>query len=418
MEKEFEKLDRLIDKEENDLEKKLLLQYKQSLKTIQATLGDIFAKYSGSSGIVKYEDLQIAKRYDHLLEEINQEVFRLTGEKLNLMSYGLGLLYEQEYIGNANLLQNIIETDIGLSVIVPEQIENAVDYRGSGITLADRVEKHGTELIFSIRQELTQGLILGKGYRDITKIISDRLGVDASKASRMVRTESNRIRNQARLEVFQKAVEKGVVMEKEWRSAHDGRTRYEHTLLNGKRKKVDEYFEMSGYRALAPQQFGKARLDVNCRCRIRMVEIDYPLRKHDYEQYKPKPINPKETVVEGQAKSQMIKVQNQTTTKNAEMIPSKETPLERDRRLLEESRQATQKASMELEEMKKRRDDAKSLYEEKVKEVKKVEEEKNKEINDLKKQNEVLEKKLEIERKELEEMKKRYEDKIKRQEKK
>ncbi len=116
-------------------------------------------------------------------------------------------------------------------------------------------------------EALRNGLIQGKGYRDIAVEITRWTESNYKQALRIAIIEGHRTRGQAKQKAQEDAVEMGARLEKMWMSALDTRVRSSHRKMDGQVVKVDEEFTNSnGNKTLSPGNFGIAKEDINCRC--------------------------------------------------------------------------------------------------------------------------------------------------------
>lgn len=120
----------------------------------------------------------------------------------------------------------------------------------------------------TITSEITRGIASGKLYSDMQRNIHNATKMPLSRARLITRTEAGRVQEQATMEAAEKAKEKGADLVKQWCAILDGRTRYNHRLLDGQIRELEEYFEVSGKKAKQPHDFGEAEEDCNCRCTL------------------------------------------------------------------------------------------------------------------------------------------------------
>lgn len=88
--------------------------------------------------------------------------------------------------------------------------------------------------------------------------------ISKGRALTIVRTEVARASNYGVLEGYKQASVDG----KQWLSTQDALVRAEHQELEGDIVGIDEEFEVAGYTAQYPGDFGAPEMDVNCRCGI------------------------------------------------------------------------------------------------------------------------------------------------------
>lgn len=127
-----------------------------------------------------------------------------------------------------------------------------------------------------IQDELIRGSGLGLGFDDIIKnLISENLS--AARARLIARTETVTAANRAGYIV---AKESGLLMNKEWLTSIDNRTREHHVEINGSVIGIDEYFILpGGVEMLVPGDRGgtngklKTPAGEVCNCRCTTVYI-------------------------------------------------------------------------------------------------------------------------------------------------
>jgi SPP1 gp7 family putative phage head morphogenesis protein len=213
-----------------------------------------------------------------MINDINNKVYSLTKFKMDYITKAMQATYEHEHKGTFTIINDAIAGNIpaGYELLYAfpdaKELNAIINLQVGGMTLEDRLTSHGRALGLALQQDITQGLILGKSYAELSKLVQARMGSDLSKAQTLVRTELNRVKNAGRLDSLKMLEDKGVTMEKEWQSLHDKWVRHSHTMLDGKKVPVTGSFKINYkgfvYEAPAPHQFGAAALDVNCRCRI------------------------------------------------------------------------------------------------------------------------------------------------------
>ncbi|MGG3449900.1 hypothetical protein [Domibacillus aminovorans] len=73
-----------------------------------------------------------------------------------------------------------------------EVLENAIQHNFTSLTLNERLQAQRNEVILKLRQVVTSGLYEGQTYRTMARSIQDHMEMSATKAIRIVRTESKR----------------------------------------------------------------------------------------------------------------------------------------------------------------------------------------------------------------------------------
>ena len=85
---------------------------------------------------------------------------------------------------------------------------------------------------------------------------------------RVVETDTNRIYNDAVLNVGEKVSKRGVPVSKTWETMLDDRVRWQHDLLQSVTVPINERFHVDGDSARYPGDFTSPELNCGCRCYI------------------------------------------------------------------------------------------------------------------------------------------------------
>lgn len=278
LEQNLNKFDNQADSLAELTEKELVKAYSTTLKGIKSYMADIYEKY-GTAENLTFTEMSKYKRMVTLEEELKKRLIELTGKNAKVLEQTLADIYELAYYGTGFSLDQAIFDDTGTNVgylpvsedVVTASVQNPI----SGLTLNERLEKNRINLIYSLKQELTQGLILGESYQKMAKRLQDTFEGDAAKALRVVQTESHRVKNAGRYDSMQVAQAKGINLKKRWVSTLDKKTRRTHQHLDGKEIGLEEKFKSNGAETLYPGSFGVAKEDINCRCSYISVIAGY-----------------------------------------------------------------------------------------------------------------------------------------------
>lgn len=115
--------------------------------------------------------------------------------------------------------------------------------------------------------EILQGIIQGEAIPEMANRLQNVTDMNRDAAVRNARTMVTGAENRGRLEAQKRAEADGVILEREWISAHDGRTRDLHAELDGQTRKIGKPFEVGGYSIMYPGDPSAApEMVYNCRC--------------------------------------------------------------------------------------------------------------------------------------------------------
>lgn len=251
-------------KKELTKEERLIIRsYKNALEEIRKEINFLYEKHAkegklSQSELSKYNRLtNLEKNIGKHLEEAYNIQIRITDKKIKDS-------YEGAFYYNIFNLEREIKLSIEFGLLKREAVKAVVE----GPHKWKNIAKKNIRLTNAkIRNQIMQGVIQGKDVTQITKGISKEMNIAASKACRIVRTETHRVQNQGSLDSFIVAAEKGIIIQKVWVATLDERTRNSHRIMDGQIVDVCEEFVMpNNIKALAPGLSGSASDDINCRC--------------------------------------------------------------------------------------------------------------------------------------------------------
>ena len=177
--------DKLLEKDINKLEKKLLKLFKDTRKEVLNELKIIYADIEAT----EYAKYQI----DSLLVSINNALDSLYHKNEEQLTKAFIELY-YKFDKEAN-----IDLDIknSFNTVNENLIRETLKTNWSGLSFSERIWEHRRSLAFTIKSELNKGFIRGESLQDISRIISDKFDTSFSNAMRLVRTESCWVMNEA-----------------------------------------------------------------------------------------------------------------------------------------------------------------------------------------------------------------------------
>lgn len=126
-----------------------------------------------------------------------------------------------------------------------------------------------------IQSAVLQGILQGEGPYKVAARLMSVATMNYNASVRYARTMTTNAQNAGRYQSFRRADKLGVNLVIEWEATLDGRTRHEHRMMHGQRRKVDEPFVVDGVKILYPAQSdGPGASDIpqsliwNCRCTL------------------------------------------------------------------------------------------------------------------------------------------------------
>lgn len=132
-----------------------------------------------------------------------------------------------------------------------------------------------------INSAITQGILQGEPIDKIAQRLAATVtDMSHTSAIRNARTMTTSAQNGGRIDSYKRAEGMGIKMLQVWMAALDGRTRHEHRLLDGQKRKVGEAFEVEGEKIFFPgDPAADPALVYNCRCTLigEVEGVDYNL---------------------------------------------------------------------------------------------------------------------------------------------
>lgn len=268
---EFQKLVTEYEKEIVKISGKALKEIKNKIALIYEKLGDD----------VSYSDMMLYNRLKNLEKSIAEIIKDVTKEHLTNTKEKLSYFFSESFNLTSYSIEKSLGIDLGFGLLKPEVIRAAYINKMSEIKWPESMQEHAQKYMNDIRNELTQGLIEGKGYGKIAAAITDKTSINVNKIFRIVRTEGHRVQNTARIISIEKTEEAagrlGIKIERVWLATLDNRTRDTHQEMDGQVADENGLFHYpSGGTTPAPGIEGPAEEVINCRCTVITQFKDLP----------------------------------------------------------------------------------------------------------------------------------------------
>ncbi|WP_373815748.1 phage minor head protein [Jeotgalibaca porci] len=257
--REILKLEQQTDK---DMNRKLYNAYNDSLKDVRKRLKTYMDEHEDLPYYKQQQAGKLSALEKEIVEMLNgaypKAKHEVTDFKRNEMMDGYySSMYQIEAETGARLDFLGLDTEF-----VRQTVANPI----AGKTLSKRLYTSRTKLANRATSELRIGMMQGKTYAEISGTISRHTEANYKQAVRIARTEGGRLRSLSKQVAYDEAKEMGIDLQKRWYSSLDNRTRSSHRELDGQTVEIDEKFKYGGHEADGPRLFGKANLDINCRC--------------------------------------------------------------------------------------------------------------------------------------------------------
>lgn len=262
MTKRTKELSKLTAKADKAIDTELFNVYKEALKKLKKeakVYSDLLEDLSVSERIAYMRNIKTANAIENIIRELSKETQEgITGfiKESAINSY-LGVFYD---------LEDRVKFALDFDMLNERYVEALVNKKIAGKTFSQRLYKDSDKLAMTVKQELVNGAMNGKGYAKIAKAISESTEASYKQSLRIARTEGHRVQSESTQRAYEEAEDLGIELQKQWMASLDDTTRDEHAELDGQTVGIDEEFEINGYTAMGPGMFGDAALDINCRC--------------------------------------------------------------------------------------------------------------------------------------------------------
>lgn len=282
------------DKILEDIEKRLRKEYRQATKEVEQKLDDYFAAFrrkdekkralldAGEITQKEYNDWRygqmcVGKRWEDMRDKLAADL-----SKTDVIARNIADGYMPEvYAVNHNFATYQIETgarlDTSYTLYDAQSVERLVRDNPDvlpqiGRTTQELIDKGVLKKwnMKNIQSTAIQGILQGESIPKLAKRMANDVGASNYKdCVRHARTMVTATQNAGRDDGFKRANDMGIDVVREWVAVLDGRTRHEHRLLDGQRRKVGEPFEVEGEKIMYPADpTAPYHLIMNCRCTL------------------------------------------------------------------------------------------------------------------------------------------------------
>lgn len=254
-------IDRITIRQRN----KLANEYRTAYREVDRIIAGLYAKIDN----LTYAEMMKYGRMLRLQKSIFEKIRETDPTVRNIIYDDIALEYLEAYNRKAYGIETSIETDIGFQKLSPAQIQNNLAKRYDFKTIKENLRINTARINANVNHSITQGLIQGKGYAEMTRNIKENFNRGFKDAYRITRTEGHRARELGNLDAAEEAEKRGVKTRGTWNAVFDMRTRVTHGDMHGRQRDENGYFHLpGGVTAIAPGMSGVAEHDINCRCTV------------------------------------------------------------------------------------------------------------------------------------------------------
>lgn len=206
-----------------EADERILKRLKKTYQQAEKDIDDNIAALMGRTDAKNLQSITYQIEYQKALKsQISSILEGLNSNQFTDISQYLAESYEDGFVGVIYDLQGQ-----GIPLIFPIDQEQVVRSLKNNSKLSKGLWgslSHGnSKLQNNLRSEISRGFSQGHSYAQIARSISNQMDIGFNKVSRIVRTESHRISNEAAMDAMHKAKDVGADVVKQWDS----------TLING-----------------------------------------------------------------------------------------------------------------------------------------------------------------------------------------
>lgn len=229
-----------------DVAKSLQKNYKKAFQEMEKNINAFFGKYANENGLtyaqakklLNRNELKSFKEYlDEIIElskkenitaaqikklellktkakisrlqeletQIEYEMNKLTAKNTIEIGQFLEDTYEDVYYNTLFNKDQYLGFSSSFSTLNTEAVKQAVNTKYLEATFTTRLYKNSSNLMAILNNEIPRGLILGYNPKKIAKLASKKLDTDYNNTVRLIRTEYNRILNEAVVDGYKEA---------------------------------------------------------------------------------------------------------------------------------------------------------------------------------------------------------------------
>ena len=277
-----DKVHRLTNEKLEEMEKRLSAIYSRAEKEIAQTAENYFSKFTDQDenkrklleqGKITEDEykkwrkgkVMYGKRFTEMKEQCAKQLLNVNQTALAYVNGELPEVYALNYnalagsvdgvggysfaLVDADTVRNLAVTDT--SLLPYKELDPAKD-------IPWNMKKINTETL--------QGILQGESMDKIAKRLRNVQEMNKTQAIRSARTIVTGAENKGRQDSYARAEADGIILQKEWLSTNDGRTRHSHAMLDGAIVDQDKKFENGLMYPGDPS--GRPEEVYNCRCTL------------------------------------------------------------------------------------------------------------------------------------------------------
>lgn len=279
----------LTDQKLEEMEKRLSAIYSRAEKEIQKTADEYFARFAKQDeakrklleqGKITEEEytkwrkgkVMYGKRFTEMKEQCAKQLLNVNQTALAYVNGELPEVYAINY----NALKSAVNGVGGYSftLVDADTVRNLAVTDTSLLPYKEIDPKKDIPWnMKKINAETLQGILQGESMDKIAKRLRNVQEMNRTQAIRSARTIVTGAENKGRQDSYARAEADGIILQKEWVSTNDGRTRHSHARLDG--AVVDQDKKFNNGLMYPGDPSGRPEEVWNCRCTVAAVVKDF-----------------------------------------------------------------------------------------------------------------------------------------------
>lgn len=179
------------------LERQVLKLYKMAGKSIQRDLTKVYLMMLEDGG-VNAANLFKMNRYRGLQQAIAKEVMKIAKTETALIGGVLFNAYKETYTGTSKRMGG----NTSWSILNEHNARQTVMANFKGANYSDRIWNNKAELSKLLEKSITDSVIAGRSKDKAVADVMKRFGVGFNDADRLIRTETQRVLNEAQRQTY------------------------------------------------------------------------------------------------------------------------------------------------------------------------------------------------------------------------
>jgi hypothetical protein len=266
--------DNLLKVHNASIEPRLLTAYRNSLRRIKESASRLFERTNNPT----INDANKFNRLSNLYKQLASEIKGLNTDVGSIIESDIKNEFASSYTDTTKAFNSVL--DLGLDF-------NSIPKKSSMFEIYDNMwlnllKKHNANLLVDVkmviesalrtnaRSAVVEGLTMGDSYSTITRLITDRFNVAATRAKMISFTETHKAHSKGRVLGIQDAIESagrlGIVIQKIWKHNHIGKPRPSHLAHDGKPADLNGMFHVGGETIEGPGLGSLPENNIYCHC--------------------------------------------------------------------------------------------------------------------------------------------------------